>query len=312
MFSSLEPPPPCDVIGVGANSVDFVNRLPAYPEPQGPFAKMRIKEQAVSCGGQTATALAVCAGLGLRARYVGVTGTDSNGKRIREELARRNVDATDAVIRDVPNQFAVILVDEQSGERIVLWDRDERLRLRPREVVKEAIAAARLVHVDDVDQPAAIMAARFGRQAGLPVTSDIDRITDLTAELIAAVTLPIFAEHVLPGLTGKDDLEQALRKVREHHDGLLIVTCGAEGAIALDGDRMLQAPGFSVSAVDTTGAGDVFRGALIFALLHGWDTGKALTFANAAAAVSCTRLGAMAGVPSLVEIEQLVSSPRRA
>ncbi|HXG56105.1 MAG TPA: PfkB family carbohydrate kinase [Vicinamibacterales bacterium] len=307
MFSFLEPSLPCDVIGVGANSVDYVNRLPAYPEAQGPFSKMRIREQAVCCGGQTATALAACARLGLRTRYVGATGTDGNGKRIREEMARREIDATDGVVRDVPNQFAIILVDDQSGERIVLWDRDERLRLRPREIVRESLAAARLVHVDDVDQPAAIMAARFGRELGLPVTSDIDRITELTAELIAAVTIPIFAEHVPSGLTGVSDVEDALRRIRTSHDGLLIVTLGAKGSIALDGDRIIRAPGFAVTAVDTTGAGDVFRGGFIFALLRGWDTEESLRFANAAAAISCTRLGAMEGVPTLAEVEALMT-----
>ena len=311
VFHSPDVPAACDVVGVGANSVDFVNRLPAYPEPQGPFSKMRIREQAVCCGGQTATALAACAKLGLRTRYVGATGTDSNGKRLREELARRGIDASDAVIRDVPNQFAVILVDEQSGERIVLWDRDERLRLRPREIVREAIIAARLVHVDDVDQPASIAAAHFGRAAGLPVTSDVDRITDLTADLVAAVTHPIFAEHVPSALTGITDLEGALRRLRKDHDGLLIVTRGAKGALALDGDRLIDSPGFTVSAVDTTGAGDVFRAGFIYALLGGFGTDEALRFANAAAAVSCTRLGAMEGAPSLADIEALLAAPRR-
>jgi sugar/nucleoside kinase (ribokinase family) len=310
VFPSSDPAFGCDVIGIGANSVDYVNRLPAYPEPQGPFSKMRIREQAVCCGGQTATALAACASLGLRTRYLGATGTDSNGKRIREELARRGIDAADAVIRDVPNQFAVILVDEQSGERIVLWDRDERLRLRPREIAAEAFRGARLVHVDDVDQQAAILAAHIAREAGLPVTSDIDRITDLTQELIAAVTIPIFAEHVPSGLTGLPDIEQALRRLRETHDGLLIVTCGAGGAVALDGDRLVRSPGFAVSAVDTTGAGDVFRGGLIFAMLRGCQTEEALRFANAAAAISCTRLGAIDGVPSLMDVEQLIASAR--
>jgi sugar/nucleoside kinase (ribokinase family) len=312
VFPTPDAPSPCDVVGVGANSVDFVNRLPAYPEPQGPFSKMRIREQAICCGGQTATALATCARLGLRTRYLGATGTDGNGKRIRDELSRREIDASDSIIRDVPNQFAIILVDEQSGERIVLWDRDERLRLRPREIVREAVVSARLVHVDDVDQPSAILAAAMGREAGIPVTSDIDRITDLTNDLIAAVTIPIFAEHVLPGLTGLTDLEAALWRLRETHDGLLIVTRGAKGALALDGDRVVRSPGFAVSAVDTTGAGDVFRGGLIFGLLRGWSTDDALQFGNAAAAISCTRLGAMEGVPSLAEVEQLITSSRRA
>lgn len=297
-----------DVVGLGANSVDYVHLLPGYPRQHGPQAKMRIRRQIACCGGQMATALATCASLGLSTRYIGVTGTDGNGRRIRDEMAARGIDLTDAVIRDVPNQFAVILVDETSGERIVLWDRDERLRLRDREVPPETIAAARLVHVDDVDPRAAIAAARAGRAHGIPVTSDLDRMTETTEELVAAVTIPIFAEHLTPQLTGEDDQERGLRKLRRRHDGLLVVTLGARGAMALEGDTLHMAPGFHVEAVDTTGSGDVFRGAFIFGLLQGWSVDRLLRFANAAAAVSCTRLGAMAGVPSQEDVLGLVGS----
>ncbi|HXH06550.1 MAG TPA: PfkB family carbohydrate kinase [Vicinamibacterales bacterium] len=297
----LNHPTACDVLGVGANSVDYVNLLPAYPQPQGPSSKMRIRRQAICCGGQTATAMATCASFGWKAKYVGATGTDDNGRRVREELVRRGVDTTEAVIRDAPNQFAVILVDESTGERIVLWDRDPRLQLRDREVSPDTIAAARLVHVDDVDEAAAIRAARLARERGLPVTSDIDRVSDRTEELVRAVTVPIFAEHVPAALTGLSDPELALRKLRSRHPGLLCVTLGARGAMALDGDRLYYSPGFRVHAVDTTGAGDVFRGGFIHGLLQGWPTDRLLQFANAAAAASCTRLGAMHGVPTLDE-----------
>jgi len=297
-----------DVVGIGANSVDFVNLLPAYPQQHGSFAKMRIRKQTVSCGGQMATALTTCASLGLRAKYVGVTGTDENGRRVREEMAVRTVDMVDAIIRDAPNQFALILVDESSGERIVLWDRDERLVLRERELPVEAIGASRLVHVDDVDQEAAIRAAGLAREAGLPVTSDLDRLTDRTPALVAAVTVPIFAEHMPPALTGEPDQERALRKVRAGHDGLLVVTLGQYGAMALEGDRVHHASGFKVEAVDTTGAGDVFRGGFIFGLLNGWPVEQVLRFANAAAAVSCTRLGALNGVPTREETMHLLEA----
>ena len=297
-----------DVVGIGANSVDFVNLLPAYPQQHGSFAKMRIRKQTVSCGGQMATALTTCASLGLRAKYVGVTGTDENGRRVREEMAVRTVDMVDAIIRDAPNQFALILVDESSGERIVLWDRDERLVLRERELPVEAMGASRLVHVDDVDQEAAIRAAGLAREAGLPVTSDLDRLTDRTPALVAAVTVPIFAEHMPPALTGEPDQERALRKIRAGHDGLLVVTLGQYGAMALEGDRVHHANGFKVEAVDTTGAGDVFRGGFIFGLLNGWPVEQVLRFANAAAAVSCTRLGALNGVPTREETMHLLEA----
>ena len=74
------------------------------------------------------------------------------------------------------------------------------------------VASARLVHVDDTDQAAAIAVARAARVAGVPVTSDIDRLTDRTEELVAAVSLPMFAEHVPAVLTGESDPERALQR----------------------------------------------------------------------------------------------------
>jgi sulfofructose kinase len=295
-----------DVIGVGANSVDYVYRLPAYPEPEGPNAKMRVTSHTVLCGGQVTTALATCAALGLRTKYVGAFGSDHNARRIQEELGRRAIDTSDAVVRDAPNPFAVILLAEDAGERIVLWDRDERLTLERRELPVEAIRRARVLHVDDVDQPAAIAAARIAREAGVPVTSDIDRLTESTDELVASVTIPIFAEHVPPALTGQSDPERALRQIKREHHRLVCVTLGARGAMLLDGDRIYHEPAFQVHVVDTTGSGDVFRGAFIYGLLQQKGPVELLRFANATAGLSCTHAGAMDGVPEPEDIAKLL------
>ena len=297
-----------DVIGIGENSVDSVNLLPGYPQPTGPTAKMRIRERHILCGGQMATAMCACASLGLRAKYVGVTGTDDNGRRIRAELQGRNVDISDLVIRDVENRFAVILVDENTGDRMVLWDRDDQLRLRESELPVEALAHTRVVHVDDVDDEVAVRAARLARDAGAMVTSDIDRLTPRTEELAATVTHAIFAQHVPLHLTGLDDVEASLRKLRKTLDNVLVVTMGEHGSSALEGDRFHHEPAFKVHAIDTTGAGDVFRGGFIYALVNGQPIGQALRTANAAAAVSCTRLGALNGVPTLAEVRELMTA----
>ena len=84
------------------------------------------------------------------------------------------------------------------------------------------------------------------------------------------------------------------------------MTIGPRGAVALDGDRFVHADGFFVHAMDTTGSGDVFRGAFINGLLRGLATEPLLRFANAAAAVSCTRAGALDGVPTLHEVQKLL------
>ena len=291
-----------DVVGVGANSIDFVYRLPAYPRPDSPFAKLPITEHLISCGGQVTTALATCAAMGLSTSYVGTIGADEHGTRMRDELRRRGIDSSHAIVRDAGNPFAVILVGEGEGERLVLWKRDPRVALTPGEIDRDVVASARVVHVDDVDLDASVAAARLARDAGIPVTSDIERTSADVRTLVEAVSIPIFAEDVPAALTGETDLRRALERLRRPHHQMLGVTLGARGAALLAGGEFITEPAVPVKAVDTTGAGDVFRGAFVYGLLRGEEPREILRFANAAAAVSCTRVGAMASVPTLSDI----------
>src|SRR5918993_3969962 len=139
----MSSPKTLDVIGVGCNSVDYVYRLPHAPRANSPTAKMRISSHAVSYGGQTATAMAACAALGLRTGYLGAVGNDDNGRNVCAELERRGVDVSHVLTRNAPNRFAVIAVDKDSGERFVFWDRDERLNLSSGELDAGVIASAK-------------------------------------------------------------------------------------------------------------------------------------------------------------------------
>jgi sugar/nucleoside kinase (ribokinase family) len=295
-----------DVVGIGANSVDYVYRLPAAPDFRGAHSKLRLTGHSISCGGQVATAMAMCAALGLKAAYAGAVGTDENAQRVEAALAARGVDLSLLVRRPGGNQFAEILIDNDSGERIVLWDRPESLLLADSDLPADALRSARAVLVDDVDPRASLEAARIARAAGAVVTTDLDHVTPLTEALIRPASHPILSEHLPQALTGEADLERALRRLRAWNPGLLTVTVGQRGAVALDGERFVQVDGFSVQAVDTTGSGDVFRGAFIAGVLKGLATEDLLRFANAAAAVSCTRAGALDGVPTLHEVQTLL------
>jgi sugar/nucleoside kinase (ribokinase family) len=295
-----------DVIGVGANSVDYVLILPEQLPSLARSAKIRVQAQSVRCGGQTATTLGACAALGLTTKYIGAIGRDAEGQRMRDALDRRAVNVTHLIERDAPTQTATILVHPGSALRVVLSNRDSRLSLSAADVPAESMTMARVVHVDDVDMAAALEAATMARASGVPVTSDIDQISDRTEELVASVTYPIFAEEVPPLLTGCRDPEAGLRALRRHHAGVLCVTLGERGVMALEGDNLYHQPAFSVEVRDTTGAGDVFRGAFIYGLLRGWKVPEILEFSAAAAAVSCTRIGAFDGIPTLEDIEGLL------
>ena len=310
-----QPPGPAaapvwDVVGIGANSVDLVHLLPAAPQPSGPNAKQRIRRQLVSCGGQMTTTLACVAGFGWRAKYIGATGDDERGAALRAAMQDRRVDMSSALTREgATNQFAVILVDESTGERIVLWDRDERLALQPHEIPEDAIDGARLLHVDDVDQAAAIAAARRGRADGIPVTSDIDRLTDRTPELVAAVTIPIFAEHVPSALTGdrrrRGGAARAAARARRaagrharHRTARSRSTAIARSSRPASPSTRSTPPAPATSSAPASSTAGSPAG----------RSSSTLRFANAAAAVSCTRLGALAGVPSPADVEAMLGA----
>jgi sulfofructose kinase len=296
--------PRWDVVGVGESSVDHVYHLPAPPEAN---VKMEVLARDTRYGGQVATALCTCAALGLQPSYAGVFGTDPDGRALRETLAQRGVDVTCATARPGRHRSALILVDGRTGDRSIFWSRDAALALRPDDLDPAHLRSTRLLHVDNVDEEAAVAAARLARDADVPVTCDIDRVTALTPTLLQLVTMPILAEHVPAALTGERDAERALRRMRESHDGYLSVTLGASGALMLAGDELHRAAGHAVRAVDTTGAGDVFRGAFIDAYLRGEPPPGILRFANAAAALSCTRPGAIDSVPTREEIDQFLA-----
>jgi len=299
-----------DVVGIGTNSVDEVLQLPLAVSGVMPGGKVRVSDRRFLCGGQTATVVAACAAMGLRSGYIGAFGSDDHGRLIRNTLTERGVDVRDSIDCEAPNRGAVILVDPQ-GDRTVLWHRSERLNVQT-DRLQPASIRARIVHVDDDDPELALFAAVAALRNGASVTSDLEHASDHTERLIAAVSYPIFEQHLPASISGERDPERALRKLRSLNDGVLVMTRGVEGSVALDGDAFHVAPAFPVKVVDGTGAGDVFRAGFIYGLLQKWTVPEMLRFANAAAAISCTRPGAIPSVPELGEIQNLLSSQAEA
>jgi sulfofructose kinase len=295
-----------DVVGVGTNSVDEVLQLPGETRAVLASGKVRVSDRRFLCGGQTATVMAACAALGLRSGYLGAFGSDEHGRLIRNALKSCGVDVRASIECDAPNRGAVILVDPH-GNRTVLWHRSDRLKV-PFQELRVSALQGRVVHIDDDDPELALHAATIARSTGTPVTSDLEHVSNRVEQLIATVTFPIFEQNLPARITGEHDPERALRKLRPLNEGLLVMTRGDQGAVALGGDAFHVSPAFDVEAVDVTGAGDVFRGGLIYGLLQKWPVPDMLRFANAAAAICCTRLGAIPSVPTLAEVQQLLDS----
>lgn len=293
-----------DIVGVGLNATDTMIRLPHFPAFN---SKVEFSFSDVFLGGQVATAVTACARWGLSARYVGKIGDDRFGELQTKAMLASGIEAHWVVVPDCQSQSSFILVDEQTGERTVLWKRDPRLELLPSEIDREWVVRARLLHVDGHDCASASAAARWARAAQIPVTADLDNRYPGVEALLENIDYAITSKEFQARLTGEDDLLISLPTIASRFGcRLAAATLGADGVLAWDGKRFHYSPAFDVRPVDTTGAGDVFHAAFACALLRGDEVPQALEFSNAAAGLACMAMGARGGIATLSEIQNFM------
>ncbi len=291
-----------DVVGIGLNSVDFLCVLPRAPEPN---TKTPMKSFLRQGGGQAATAMVACTRLGLQAAYVGAVGDDPIGAISVDSLRAEGVNAEGVVVKPgLRSQCAVVLIDSRSGERTILWDREARLE--EGDVKKDWVTGCRCLLVDGHNLPAEVQAARWAREAGIPVVFDAERAdsgSPGTGDLLALCDF-VFGSQKFPALlTGRSDPRGALKALRDTGPSVVGMTLGGEGALAYDGREFYESEGFEVALADTTGAGDVFHAGVCYSVLQGWEVQRTLDFSNAFAAMSCRSVGGRTGIPRLHEVE---------
>ena len=299
--------PSCDVLGIGLNATDTLLLVDEFPPYAG---KVPFKKEMLSPGGQVATAIVTCASLGLRSKYIGTLGDDLRGQIQRESLEGTGVDISSTIVRrDCPNQTAYILIDTRTGERTVLWQRSDSLRLTPGDINPEDIVGARMLHIDGYDTEAAAFAASVARQHGVPVSLDVDTVYPGFERVLKNVDYLVAGSGWPRKWTGEADSVKALTALQlEYGCRVVAMTLGHEGSLAWENGRWEYSPAFEVHCADTTGAGDVFHGALCYAVLSGMSLHSALEFSNAAAALNCTSIGARGHIPNHSEVLDLLSA----
>lgn len=296
----LPAPAACDVVGLGANASDHLLTIPRHPLAG---EKLRFTSYRIEGGGQAATAMVAVARLGFRARYVGGIGDDLEGERTLAGLRAEGIDITHVLVRcGGASQRAVILVNEANGERTILWGRSESMVVGAIELTREMITAGRILHTDAQDPHAAARAARWAKEAGMPVLADLEAVRPGLAEFLPHADV-LITDAEFPRLaTGAERLDDALRILEERAAGALVMTTlGVGGMVARIGGELCRYPSYEVEAVDTTGAGDVLHGAFAVACLRGLSLEEAIDFSQAVAAMKCRAMGGRPGIPSSLE-----------
>jgi sugar/nucleoside kinase (ribokinase family) len=301
-----------DIVGLGLATIDVMTLVPRLPGSDEVFRARRIE---LAGGGPVATALAAAARLGASAAYLGPLAPTTWGALTRAGLEDAGVDTSQAPTRAEGEQaVSVILVDGATGQRSILYHPAELRDLTPDEVPADLVASARALHLDGVHLEAACQAAAMARAAGVLVSFDggAGELWAGTERLLPLVDLLVVARQFAEQHTGwADPLQAGPALLETYRPQQVVITDGARGCWYWDSARRSAAehfhqPALPVDVVDTTGAGDVFHGAYLYATLQGWPARRCLAFAAATSALKCQALGGRAGIPTRRQVESFL------
>lgn len=297
-----------EAVGFGTNAVDYLILVPEYPAFD---SKIRLRDYFQAAGGEAATTMVGLRRLGLKTAYAGRFGDDREGDFGLQSLIDEVVDARFCrQIENAKTQVGFIIIDERSGERTVIWDRDEKLAFEPHEAPLDAARLGKILHLTPHDAEACILMASAAREAGAIVSLDADNVFPGIERLLPLVDVLVASADFPEKLTGIADIKLALCEMRSRYGCAVAgTTLGERGSILLCENRFVESAGFAVpgGCRDTTGAGDAFRVGLLYGVLTGETVENSARMANAVAALKCRTFGARAALPDLSELTNFIS-----
>jgi len=297
-----------DFVGVGFCSNDHLAVLPFIPMD----TKVRMLSHRIMGGGPAANSTAGAASLGLSAAFVGTVGDDADGDMILRDFRAQGVDTSMVKVRPgATSAIAYLWIEEKTGNRSCAWTREGLDELTAEEINPEAIAAAKVLHVDGHNAAGAIAAAKVAREAGVLVNYDAGTHRDGMEELLGLADLMICSEEFILKLTGLKDAEEAVRQVwAKYRPKVCGATMGVRGSMAFDGKDFVRCPAFKVEkVVDTTGCGDLFHTGFAIRYLETQDLMECQRFGAAVSAIKCRGLsGRPPSAPTRAEVEAFLQA----
>jgi sulfofructose kinase len=273
------------VVCVGLATLDTILAVPRHPAEDD---RVVATELVIAGGGPAATAAVTLARLGVETAFVGAVGDDDAGAAVVEGLAREGIDVESvAVVAGGRTPQSSILVGA-GGRAIVHYPGTVRVAAQTGTAL-DRLRKASWLHVDHAGYDAIPLDA--GLRISLDGGNPIDGLDLRGLELYAPTEEGLARDF--------GTAEQALAAGAP----LVVVTRGANGSVACASDgRRIEAAGYAVDAVSTLGAGDVFHGALVAALVRGRPLERALAVANKCAALSCRALDGRSAIPTSEEV----------
>ncbi|MCH9655369.1 MAG: carbohydrate kinase family protein [Planctomycetes bacterium] len=294
-----------DVVGLGTVVVDHLVLLAQHPTQD---AKTNIISDAYQVGGPVPTAQVLLSRFGKRNAFIGSWGDDQYGPMIEQDLKAEHLDLTASrLLPGTRSGYAQVWIDEQAETRTIACYRPEHW-LQPHELDTALIQQAKAVHLDGWPQETCLQAAQLARQAGVKVCLDAGSLKPGMSDLISYLNVMNCPRRFITEYLDTDDIHAAGKTLLQQGPEIVTITDGRRGAWLFSSAGSLHCEALPVLSLDTTGAGDVFSGALLYGILEAWPLDRVLKFACVTAALKCERLGNRDALPTLSEIEAILQT----
>lgn len=304
-----------NIVVVGSSNTDMIIKVPRIPKPGETILGGSFSTAA---GGKGANQAVAAARAGGDVTFIACLGKDMFGEQALHgfELEKMNVNYI-RKIDGVPSGVALIFVAED-GENSIAVASGTNALLTSEDVQRAAPAFTKAdILLMQLETPLATVqaAAKLASDHNVKTILNPAPAQPLGDDLLQYVTILTPNETEAELLTGiavdsEASAKRAAQMLMDKGISTVLITMGAKGAFIASEGLFELVPGFKVKAVDTTAAGDVYNGALAVALAEGRELHQAGIFANAAAALSVTKLGAQPSAPTLPEIEAFLAQKR--
>lgn len=287
-------------------------------------------------GGAPCNVLALLNKMGKKTAFLGKVGKDQFGTLLKDTITAAGIDATHLVMDDKVNTTLAFVHTFPDGDREFSFYRNPGadMMLTEDEVDPEFIGQTKIFHfgtlsmTHDQVRRATKKAVEIAKKEGCLISFDPNLRPPLWSTLELAkeqmeygfgmCDILKISDNEIRFVSGKEDYDEGIAFLQEKYEiPLILLTMGKEGSRAYYHGKKVDRPGFSVKAIETTGAGDTFCGSsLTYLLEHDFENlteeqlGEMLTFANAAAAIVTTKKGAIRSMPEREEVLRLIEGSK--
>jgi ribokinase len=299
-----------DILGIGEVCVDWVAIVDHFPAPD---EKIDSISQNLFSGGVTANYIVAAARLGAKAGFFGAIGKDSHGLFLKDDFINEKVDTSYLCEKNSPSPVNFIFVVKETGEKVIIQSPYMYSTIPELEDLSDQmILDSKVIHTTAIYPEISKKAFQIAKKNGVKISLDLEkqivtRGKNYLNDLLKYVDLLIPNKAGAMQLMNTDSPKKAAQNFLDWGIKTVVITLGADGAVALTKDEEIHIPAFKAPVVDTTGAGDTFCAAFDYShLILNQNLEYCLKFSNAASALKIQKLGARTGMPTFQEVENFL------